>query len=123
MPAELSVVQERGVRMAEGAADRPFVATARDASKIVEGCFAAATRRALLYPANLPPGFFDVSSGDAGAILQKLRTYRVRLAVVCPPGTVTFSSRFADLMNAERRDGCFAVFESRDAAIAWLAGQ
>lgn len=38
---------------------------------------------ALLYAPNLTAKF-DLSSREAGAILQKLRDYRIRLAVVCP---------------------------------------
>jgi hypothetical protein len=34
----------------------------------------------VLYSENLPPAFFDLSSGVAGAILQKLRNYKIRLA-------------------------------------------
>ena len=51
---------------------------------------------------NLTPAFFDLSSGEAGAILQKLRNYGIRLAVVCPPGRVLMSSRFGE-MGRHRR--------------------
>jgi hypothetical protein len=51
-----------------------------------------------LYAANLTRGFFDLSSGEAGAILQKLRNYRIRLPVVCGPGTAQLSRRFGDLL-------------------------
>jgi len=46
--------------------------------------------RALLYSSNLPPAFFDLSSREAGTVLQKLRNYR------------------------------FGIFESREAALEWL---
>jgi hypothetical protein len=83
-------------------------------------CFGAQTRLALLYAENLPPAFFDVSSQEAGAILQKLRNYGVRLAVVAPPGHVTMSSRFSELAAAEKRDNLFGIFVTRDKALAWL---
>jgi hypothetical protein len=82
-------------------------------------CFGAQTRLALLYAENLPPAFFDVSSQEAGAILQKLRNYGVRLAVVAPPGHVTMSSRFSEAA-AEKRDNLFGIFVTRDKALAWL---
>jgi hypothetical protein len=75
----------------------------------------------LLYSHNLPDAFFDLSSGQAGAILQKLRNYRVRLAVVCPPGSVQFSSRFGEVVAEERRGQYFNVFETRDEAREWLS--
>ena len=40
---------------------------------------------------NLNPAFFDLSSGDAGAVLQKLLNYDVRLAVVRAPGSVALN--------------------------------
>ena len=92
-----------------------------DFNRVIEACFDGKTRAALLYADNLPAGFFDVSSGLAGDILQKLRNYRMWVAVVCPPGRVQFSTRFGELAAAERRDGHFAVFETRDEAAAWLA--
>ena len=77
----------------EGTAGERFVPRARDAIRI-EACWAAKTRAALLYAENLTPNFFDLSSGEAGEILDKVRQYRIRLAIVCLPGTVGFSSRF-----------------------------
>jgi hypothetical protein len=61
-----------------------------------------------------------VSSGDAGVILQKLRTYKIRLAVVCEPGRVRLSTRFGELLEQERRLPHFDVFETRAAAREWL---
>jgi uncharacterized protein DUF4180 len=119
----LRVVEENGVKVAEGEPDKPFLVAAQDGSRVIEACFSNGTRRALLYPANLPPDFFDLSSGAAGAILQKLRNYGIRLAVVCPPGSVTFSSRFGEMLAEERRGIHFGVFETRDGARAWLHPQ
>ena len=61
------------------------------------------------------------SSGEAGAILQKLRTYRIRLAVVCPPDGARLSSRFGEMAVEEKRTGNFGLFESASEAQAWLA--
>ena len=89
---------------------------AEDASRVVEACLSSGVHDALLYSQNLTDAFFDLSSGQAGAILQKLRNYGVRLAVVCPPDTVQFSSRFHDAVHGSY----FKVFETRDAAREWL---
>jgi hypothetical protein len=58
-------------------------------------------------------------SGEAGAVLQKLRTYDIRLAVVVEDDTL-LSSRFQQLLRQERRDGYFNLFDTRPKAIAWL---
>ena len=49
----------------------------------------------------MTPRFFDLSSGEAGAILQKLRTYGVRVALISPKETVRFGGRLPELMAEE----------------------
>lgn len=89
----------------------------QDATLILEACFSARSDAALVYPENLTTGFFDLSSGEAGEVLDKLRRYRVRLAIVGAPGVVTVSSRFPEIFSDDLR-----MFETRDAARLWLAG-
>ena len=115
-----SLIELGDVKALEGEPGEAFLATARDATLLVEACANAGVGAALLYPENLPAAFFDLSSGQAGEILQKLRNYRVRLAVVCPPGSVRFSSRFGEMVAEERRGHDFGVFNTRNAALEWL---
>jgi hypothetical protein len=117
---ELRVVEERGVKVVEGLPNEPFMTTVEDAGRLVEACLSTGVEAALLHAANMTDAFFDLSSGHAGAILQKLRNYHVRLAVVCPPGSVRFSSRFGEMLAEERRGRSFGVFETRHAAREWL---
>jgi hypothetical protein len=119
-PIELTLVEEGGVSVVEGPPDAPFMSSVDDANRVIEACLSYGVSAALLYAANLPGGFFDLSSGQAGNMLQKLRNYRVRLAVVYTPGSVRFSSRFEEMMVEERRSGYFGVFETREAAWEWL---
>jgi hypothetical protein len=121
-PIELTLVEEGGLSVVEGQPDAPFMSSVDDANRVIEACLSYGVQAALLYAANLPNGFFDLSSGQAGNILQKLRNYRVRLAVVCPLGSVRFSSRFEEMMVEERRSGYFGVFETREGAWEWLGG-
>jgi hypothetical protein len=121
MGLELVVSEEAGVRFVEGPPDRPLMRGTDDATLLVEACFSLRAKAALLYAPNLTQKFFDLSSGEAGAILQKLRNYRIRLAVVCPPGSVQFSSRFGEMVAEESRTGYFQVFESAAAAREWLS--
>jgi hypothetical protein len=117
---ELSVIEHDAVRIVEGVPEQRFMSRVEDASRIIEACLSNRARSALLYADNLTGAFFDLSSGEAGAIIQKLRSCRVRLAVVCPPGSVRFSRRFGELLAAERRVRHFDVFETRAAALEWL---
>ena len=113
----MTTVHHAGATIVEGDSGEPLIRRTDDASRLLEACFSAKTKRALLYPANVTPRFFDLSSGEAGLILDKLRRFGIRLAVVCPPGRVTFSSRFAELRADDLR-----VFDDREAALEWLGG-
>lgn len=114
--------EEGGLTFLEGPPDQAVLATPADSGRIIEACFSHHVKNVLLHAPNVTDGFFDVSSRQAGDILQQLRNYGVRLVVVCPPGRVRFSSRFGELMAQERRDRHFAVVETRDAALQWLGG-
>jgi hypothetical protein len=120
---ELRVVDENGIDVVEGAPEQPFMSSVADADRVIEACLSAGGRSVLLYAENLTQGFFDLSSGEAGAILQKLRTYGIRLAVVCDPDRVRFSSRFGEMVAEERRGPHFGVFDTRAAARDWLASR
>ena len=96
--------------------------TVEDAGLVVEACFSNGVKSALLYAPNLTGKFFDLSSGEAGAILQKLRNYRISIAVVCAPDSVQFSSRFGEMVAEESRGDHFRVFESAQAARDWIIG-
>ena len=108
------------MKMLEREPGMRYLADADDVARLIEDCCSSGARTALLYADNLPGKFFDLSSGQAGIILQKLRTYRVRLAVVAPKERVVPSPRFNEMAAEERRSGQFALFETRDAAAAWL---
>jgi hypothetical protein len=92
--------------------------SARDSNVVLEACFSNGVTGALLYAANLPPNFFDLSSGEAGEILQKFRTYGIRLVVVA--SAAQFTRRFAELMSEENRANDFHVAATADEARDWL---
>lgn len=119
---ELAPVDEGGVLAVEGRPGQPLLAGVEDARQIIEACWSSGARGALLYAANLTPGFFDLSTREAGEILQKLQNYRIRLAVVCPPGEARMSSRFQELLAETQGGRDFGLFATRDEARAWLAG-
>lgn len=118
---DLSVIEEGNIRVVEGRPDQALMTRVDDANRVLEACFSSRVRLALLYPKNLTARFFDLSSGEAGAILQKLRNYGVRLAVVCPSDSVQFSSRFGEMIAEEHLRQHFRVFETRAAAREWFA--
>jgi hypothetical protein len=90
-----------------------------DVTRAIEACFEHDAWRLLLYPENLTERFFDLSSGEAGEILQKLRNYHIRFALVRTP-TLRLSSRFGELLADESRGPYFRLFDERSAAQEWL---
>jgi hypothetical protein len=117
---ELESVEEGGVMLVVGRADARPLSSAVDATSVLESCFSAGSRAVLLYAEDLPAAFFDLSSGQAGAYLQKFRNYGVRLAVVSPPGRVRVSSRFGEMAAEEGRANHFRLFETPEDARRWL---
>jgi hypothetical protein len=111
----LAVRDESGVRIVEGTPGAALMRRPQDATLVLEACFSAPASGALLYPENLTPRFFDLGSGEAGDVLDKFRRYQVRLALVCPPGTVEFSSRFPEILSDDMR-----VFATAEEARRWL---
>ena len=112
----IGVHEGSAVRIVEGTPSASLMRRPQDATLVLEACFSARTRVALLYPENLTPRFFDLSSGEAGEVLDKLRRFQVRLAIVCSPGTVQFSSRFGEILSEDMR-----IFETCEDARLWLA--
>lgn len=113
----IGLVEEDGIRVVEGTPGHALMRRPQDATLVLEACFSAGVRAALLYPENLTARFFDLSSGEAGEILDKLRRFQLHLAIVCAPGSISFSSRFREVLSDDLR-----VFDTREAARAWLAG-
>ena len=116
---QLTVCDVQGRRLLEGAPGQPLMASVEDLSRVLEACFENAAHNLLLYPENLTERFFDLSSGEAGAILQKLRNYHIRLAIV-RSATLRLSSRFDELIADENRGPYFRLFDERSAAQEWL---
>lgn len=117
---QIQVVGEGTRTVVEGLPATPLLQRADDVVELIGTCFEQQARSVLLYPENLPARFFDLSSGEAGTILQKLRNYQMRLAVVEAPGTDPHSTAFQALMREEMRDNYFHIFADRDAALTWL---
>jgi hypothetical protein len=113
----LQVVEEHGVRVLEGEPGASLMKRPQDAALVIEACLSARIIRVLLHPEHVTPRFFDLSSSEAGEVLDKLRSFGIRLALVCPPGEVRFSSRFQAILSND-----LGIFETRHDALAWLSG-
>jgi len=90
------------------------------AMDLVGACMEHGTDRLLLDHGALPDSFFDLSSGVAGELVQKLTNYGIRMAAVVPEPQL-HSEPFRDFAREANRAGPFRFFPSRDLAEAWLS--
>lgn len=67
----------------------------------------------------LPAAFFDLSTGVAGELAQKLANYGLRMAAVVPDASV-HSARFQDFAREANQGRQIRFFATRGEAVAWL---
>lgn len=117
---ELNAYELSGLSVVEGPPGQPLMRQVSAVNTVLEVCFEHHARALILYSENLTEQFFDLSSGEAGEILQKLRNFNIRLAVIGSPD-LRLSSRFGELLADERRGPYFRLLDTRAAAHEWLA--
>ncbi len=69
---------------------------------------------------DLSPEFFNLSSGIAGELFQKLTNYQVRAAIILRD-PASHGDRFSELAFEHRTHSAIRFFISRDEADAWLS--
>lgn len=104
----------------EGVPGARLIHSPEQVTELINSCFEEGARSLLLYSNNLTERFFDLSSGEAGPILQKLRQYRIKLAVVLLPNGPQPSTMFRELLKEENKGPDFRTFPTREEAEAWL---
>lgn len=92
---------------------------ASDALDLIGACMEHRSSRVLVEAHNFAPAFFDLGTGLAGELLQKLANYHVRLAGVFP-SQEGYTERFREFLLEAKRGHNFRVFTSRGDAEAWL---
>ncbi len=103
---------------------RYFEAPTDDSSRLrpqdlVGACMEHDSRRLLLDHGSLPADFFDLSSGVAGELVQKLTNYGIRMAAVVPDLGV-HSTSFRDFAREANQGAPFRFFQARGEAVEWL---
>ncbi|MBB5232997.1 DUF4180 domain-containing protein [Deinococcus budaensis] len=73
----------------------------------------------ILTEADLGPDFFELRSGLAGELFQKLVNYRVRTALVLPDFTA-HGERFAELAHEHAAHPWIRFVRTEEEARAWL---
>lgn len=70
---------------------------------------------------DLGPDFYDLKTGLAGELFQKVVNYRGRLAIVIRDARA-YGDRFSELAYEHRRHPSVRFFEDRALALQWLDG-
>ncbi len=93
-----------GVRLLHCGVDGPMLADEAGAVELIAVALAQRADLVVVPVARLDPKFFTLSSGLAGAIVQKLVNYRLRLAVVGDiSGHLAASNAFRDWVRESNR--------------------
>ena len=90
-----------------------------DPNKAVTACIESGADALLLDQTALSPEFFDLSSGVAGNLVQRLQNYGIRMAAVVP-STAAHSRAFQEFAMEANTGGSFRFFPTREDAIGWL---
>jgi hypothetical protein len=88
----------------------------------VIGCIEHGTYALLLDAGALPAAFFDLRTGVAGEVTQKLANYGVRMAAVLPD-LAAQAPRFQEFAREANRGRQLRFFATRDEAVEWLAAR
>ena len=75
----------------------------------------------LLYESNFHPDLFDLKTGLAGAVFQKIAVYHARAAVVLD-SIEKKNKRFQEYMYECNQGSLVCFFTDQKAAVKWLAG-
>jgi PadR family transcriptional regulator AphA len=119
-PSELRLIEKQGHRFVEAISDTTCIENEKDVVDLIGACGEFDTDRLLLHGELLPARFFDLKSGYAGMILQKLVNYHIRTAAVVSRDQIR--GRFSEFVVETNRGQHFRVFFDRQQAESWLLG-
>jgi hypothetical protein len=100
--------------------DEQFITSPQDLLDLLALGGEQGTNRFLLDEQNFAPAFYDLKTGFAGEVFQKLSNYGSRLAIVGKFESVR-SPRFRELMMESNKGSHVRFAGTRDEAIEWLA--
>jgi hypothetical protein len=107
--------------MEDAAFFEPTGAQPADPVAALRSCIERGRRALLLDHGSLPAAFFDLSTGVAGELVQRLVNYDVRMAAVVPD-LAAHPERFREFAAEANRGRQFRFFATRQEAIDWLGG-
>lgn len=90
-----------------------------DLNDLLSLCYYHNSNFILMDEKNLSKEFFNLSTGLAGAAMQKFANYQAKVAILLPPKAEQ-SERFKELMFEMNRSNHFRFYDNRKEAEVWL---
>lgn len=90
-----------------------------DLNDLLSLCYTHACNLLLMDEHNLSDDFFNLKTGIAGLAMQKFANYKVKVAVILPPGA-DHNERFRELMYEMNQSNLIRFYFDRDEAEEWL---
>ena len=105
-------------------ADGPVISTGEDTSDLIGNAWVDNASVIAVPVSRLDPAFFDLSSGCAGEVTQKVVNYRLKLAVIGDVSAAAAASQpFADYIWETNRGDHIWFFDNEAGLIEKLAGR
>ena len=95
-----------------------IISSEQDALDLAAICWENKTDLLLLHYENFTPGFLDLKTRLAGAVLQKFIQYGIKVTAIIPPEKNT--GKFREMVIESNRGTHFRVFSTEEEAKDWL---
>jgi hypothetical protein len=117
---DINVIRIAEKQYIAGIPGKKLIQTEADVTRILELCYENDTNRVLLFAENFSDHFFDLSSGEAGMILQKFSVYFVKVAAVLSLDKLPHSHKFEEMATEANSGNQFRIFNDLQQAEQWL---
>lgn len=118
-PMILDVIRKSGIEYVYLPRGGGIDLTSGTVGDLIEICLSERVSCVLVEEEHIPPDFFRLGTREAGEILQKMRTYGIRLAAIATPGK-QYPEPFRMMLVEETRGGRFGIFPDKRQAEEWF---
>lgn len=116
---DVTLIEKGGITYLSLLSAQTPLATEQDALNLIALCMEHQTDRVMISAEALSEDFFQLRTGVAGAILQKLVNYQIQAAAVIPDQRKN-TGRFKEMVQEANKGSHFRVFSSISDAENWL---
>ena len=117
-PFEVRLSEKRGHKFVEAAGGKALIEDEKDVVDLIGVCAEFDADRIILHGGILSKRFFDLKSGQAGMIFQKLVNYQIKTAAVLSRDQIR--GKFGEYVVETNRGFQVRVFFDRQEAESWL---